>query len=165
MLLYRVTAIINTHAPYINGTVTCANTLLIIHYDDVIMTVIAFQITSLTLLNHLFGRISKKTSKLRVTGLCGGNSPRTGEFPAQMASNAENVSIWWRHHALQLHYGYRVINRNSIDINEKYSLKFFMPVIPNIGRHFSQWPTRSHGNWVNSCAPGRFSEVILNLAK
>ena len=21
------------------------------------------------------------------------------EFPAQMASNAENVSIWWRHHA------------------------------------------------------------------
>ena len=27
-----------------------------------------------------------------------GNSPGTGEFPAQMASNAENVSIWWRHH-------------------------------------------------------------------
>ena len=27
-----------------------------------------------------------------------GNSPETGEFPAQMASNAENVSIWWRHH-------------------------------------------------------------------
>ena len=24
--------------------------------------------------------------------------PGTGEFPAQMASNAENVSIWWRHH-------------------------------------------------------------------
>ena len=22
----------------------------------------------------------------------------TGEFPAQMASNTENVSIWWRHH-------------------------------------------------------------------
>ena len=22
-----------------------------------------------------------------------------GEFPAQMASYAENVSIWWRHHA------------------------------------------------------------------
>ena len=25
-------------------------------------------------------------------------SPVTGEFPAQMVSNAENVSIWWRHH-------------------------------------------------------------------
>ena len=23
---------------------------------------------------------------------------RSGEFPAQMASNAENVPIWWRHH-------------------------------------------------------------------
>ena len=53
------------------------------------------------LLNRLFRRRSKKTSKLRVTGLCAGNSPETGEFPAQRASNAENVSIWWRHHALQ----------------------------------------------------------------
>ena len=54
----------------------------------------------LCLLNRLFGCRSKKTSKLRVTGLCAGNSPGTGEFPAQMASNAENVSIWWRHHVL-----------------------------------------------------------------
>ena len=44
---------------------------------------------------------SKKMSKLRVTGLCVGNSPMTGEFPAQLsASNAENVSIWWRHHVI-----------------------------------------------------------------
>ena len=50
------------------------------------------------LLNRLCRRSSKKTSKLRVTGLCEGNSPVTGEFPAQTASNAENVSIWWRHH-------------------------------------------------------------------
>ena len=50
------------------------------------------------LLNRLFRRKSKKTSKLRVTGLCAGNSPGTGEFPAPMASYAENVSIWWRHH-------------------------------------------------------------------
>ena len=50
------------------------------------------------LLNRIFRRISKKTSKLRVTGVCAGNSPGTGEFPAQMASYAENVSIWWRHH-------------------------------------------------------------------
>ena len=50
------------------------------------------------LLNRLFRRRSKKASKLRVTGLCVGNSPMTGEFPAQRTSNAENVSIWWRHH-------------------------------------------------------------------
>ena len=54
------------------------------------------------LLNRLFRRRSKKTSKLRVTGLCAGNSPGTDEFPAQMASNAENVSIWWRHHGHSL---------------------------------------------------------------
>ena len=50
------------------------------------------------LLNRLLRRRSKKTSKLRVTGLCVGNSPGTCEFPAQMASNAENVSIWWHYH-------------------------------------------------------------------
>ena len=50
------------------------------------------------LLNRLFRHRSKKTSKVRVTGLCEGNSPVTGEFPAQRANNAENDSIWWRHH-------------------------------------------------------------------
>ena len=42
------------------------------------------------LLNSLFMRRSKKTSQLRVTGLCEENSPGTGEFPTQKASNAEN---------------------------------------------------------------------------
>ena len=37
--------------------------------------------------------MARKISKLRVTGLCERNSPVTGEFPAQRASNAENVSI------------------------------------------------------------------------
>ena len=50
------------------------------------------------LLNHLFRCRSKRISKLRVTGLCAGNSPVTGEFPTQRASNGENDSIWWHHH-------------------------------------------------------------------
>ena len=54
------------------------------------------------LLNRLFRHRSKKTSKLRVTGLCVGNSPGTGEFPAQNASKAENVAISWRHHDVNL---------------------------------------------------------------
>ena len=33
----------------------------------------------------------KKTSKLRVTGLCEGNSPVTGEFHTQRAHNADDV--------------------------------------------------------------------------
>ena len=45
------------------------------------------------LLNHLFRRRSKKKSKVRVTGPCAVNSPVTGEFPAQMATNTENVSF------------------------------------------------------------------------
>ena len=49
------------------------------------------------LLSRLFRRRSKQTSKLCVTGLCEGTSPAAGEFPAQRASNAENISIWWRH--------------------------------------------------------------------
>ena len=50
------------------------------------------------LLSRLFGHRSKKASKLRVNGFCEGNSLVTGEFRAQRASNAENISIWWRHH-------------------------------------------------------------------
>ena len=64
------------------------------------MSAMAPQITSLTIFHSIVysRRRSKKTSKLRVIGLCEGNSPVTGEFPAQRASNAEIVSIWWRHH-------------------------------------------------------------------
>ena len=41
------------------------------------------------LLNRLFKCRSTKTSKLRVTGLCEGNSPVTGDFPARTVSNAD----------------------------------------------------------------------------
>ena len=62
------------------------------------------------LLSRLFRRRSKKTSKLRVTGFCAGNSPVTGEFPAQMASNSENVSIWWHHRVRHRCLGARISN-------------------------------------------------------
>ena len=52
-------------------------------------------------LNRLFRSRSKTTSRLRVTGLFAGNSSWTGAFAAQTASNAENVSIWWRHHDIR----------------------------------------------------------------
>ena len=45
------------------------------------------------LLNRLFGHRSKKRLKLHVTGLCEGNSPVTGEFPSQRATNSGNGSI------------------------------------------------------------------------
>ena len=54
------------------------------------------------LLNRLSKRRSKKSSKLCVTGLCAGHSPVTGEFPAQMTSDVENVSNWLRLHGPNL---------------------------------------------------------------
>ena len=85
------------------------------HYDDVIMGAMASQITSLTIVYSTV--CSKKTSKLRITGLCAENSLVTSEFPAQMASNAENVSISWRHHVLfiwaVLRWCAKVINSHS----------------------------------------------------
>ena len=57
------------------------------------------------LFTQLFIQVqTKETLKLRVTGLCAESSPGTGEFPAQMASYAKNVSIGWRHHAQGLTY-------------------------------------------------------------
>ena len=76
--------------------------VMVYHYCDIIMGTMASQITSSTIVysNFYSGADQKKKSKLCITGLCVWNSPVTGEFPAQMASNAENVSIWWCHDAM-----------------------------------------------------------------
>ena len=60
------------------------------------MGTIASQIT-LQLFTQLFiqTQIKENIKATRHWPLC---EEFTGEFPAQMASDAENVSIWWRHH-------------------------------------------------------------------
>ena len=57
------------------------------------MGTMASQITGVTIVHSAdcSGADQKKTSKLRVTGLCDRKSPVTGEFLAQSATNAENV--------------------------------------------------------------------------
>ena len=62
-----------------------------VHYNDVMMGAMASQITTLTIIYWIIysKRRSKKTSKLRLTGLSAGNSSVPVEFPAQRASNAE----------------------------------------------------------------------------
>ena len=59
------------------------------------MGAVASQITSLMIVYSTVysDADKKKISKLHVTGLCVGNSPGTGEFPAQRASYAENISM------------------------------------------------------------------------
>ena len=57
------------------------NSLTSTYYGDVMMGAIASQITSLTI---VYSTVYSDA----------GNPPWTDEFPAQMASYAENVSIW-----------------------------------------------------------------------
>ena len=70
------------------------------------MSAMVSQITSLTIVYSTVysRRKSKKTPKRCVSGLCEGNSPVTDEVPVQRASNAENVSIWWQHHACDVYH-------------------------------------------------------------
>ena len=50
------------------------------------------------LLNRSFRRRSnQRKPKIGVTGHCEGNPSLTIGFPSQRTSDAENVSIWWRH--------------------------------------------------------------------
>ena len=63
------------------------------------MRAMASLITGVSIVySAIYSGRSKKTSKLHATDLCEGNSSVTGEFPAQRASNMENVSICWRRH-------------------------------------------------------------------
>ena len=71
------------------------------HYSDVIMGTMVSQIISLTIVYSTVYSDADQRKHQSVTGLCAGNSPVTGEFPAQRASNAENVSIWWRHYVCE----------------------------------------------------------------
>ena len=63
------------------------------HYNDVIMGEIASQITSRTIVYSTVysDADQRKHQSFTSVAFC-------REFTAQMCSNAEKVSIWWRHH-------------------------------------------------------------------
>ena len=67
-----------------------------LHYGDVIMGTMASQITRLTIFYSTVysGADQRKHQSSASLAFVLG----TGEFPAQMASDAKNVSIWLRHH-------------------------------------------------------------------
>ena len=77
------------------------------HFNDVIMTTVASQITSLTVVYSIvYSSADQKTIKVpRYWPLCG-EFIGTGEFPSQRASNAENGPIWWRHQDIYKHFAY-----------------------------------------------------------
>ena len=86
-------------------------------------------------LNILFRRRSKKTSKLRPTGLFVGNSPVTGEFPSQRVSDAQTVSIWWLHHVFDV-CGSAGYQRNREDVTRVSS--------NSSQKNVDQWNTPLH---------------------
>ena len=50
------------------------------------------------------------------------NSSVTDEFPAQRVSNTENVSIWWRHHAL---YGWLIFFKlNTLNMDSECPITY-----------------------------------------
>ena len=121
------------------------------------MGAMAYKITGISIARATVcsGR-SKKTLKFRFTGLCQG--VRADEFPAQRASNAENIAVWWRHHDVTTHFmngGTRVTHggnqrtafNNStpvLAVTWKSSLSYW-PFVRGIHR----WPVDSHhkGQW------------------
>ena len=67
------------------------------HYNDVTMSAMASQITSLTIVYSTVIR-AQFQEKIKAPR----HWPLWGEFPAQMASNVETFSIWWRRHAFKI---------------------------------------------------------------
>ena len=103
-----------------------------VHYNDVIMGAIASQITNLTIVfSTVYWAADQRKHQSSVSlAYVRGNSAGTGEFPAQMASNAENVSIWWRHHdfdALIFSKNPHKSLPHSLPVRVRYGVSFACP--------------------------------------
>ena len=89
------------------------------HYSDVIMSAMASQITGVSIVYSTFcsGAGQRKHQSSALLAICARNSPVTGEFSAQRASNAENVSICWRHHYIFSRNDHNMTDKIVIEIN------------------------------------------------
>ena len=94
------------------------------------MTTIGSQITSLTVVyTTVYSDVDQSKHQSSAHWPLCGEFTGTGEFPAQMASYAENVSIWWRHHVL-CHWVDIIHNRlpsykpNNYNYYDKTSVRF-----------------------------------------
>ena len=71
------------------------------HYNDIIMSAVASQITGVSIVYPIVcSGADQRKHQTPLHWPLWGELLVTGEFPAQKASNAENVSIWWCHHKL-----------------------------------------------------------------
>ena len=119
------------------------------------------QITILTILySTIQGADQRKHQSSASLAFVGGwgwgvDLPVTGELPAQMASNADNVCIWWRHHALGEFQWLRLSSQSICSPH----LAVFVPEIYSIlpltwltaaqnGRHFADHVFKGFGDRV-----------------
>ena len=79
-----------------------------VYYNNVIMGAMASQITGLTIVYSTVysGADQRKQSSASLAFVL-----VAGEYPAQMASNAENVSIWWHHHGKWMFHQFPIKNK------------------------------------------------------
>ena len=128
------------------------------HYNDVIMSAMASEITSLTIVYSAVysGADQRKhQSSASLAGLCAGNSPVTGEFPAQRASNEENVSIWWRNldkRCMHIHveigrYIYLYIYRERAGGDQSISWFRINSLCKTSLRRSEKYPLRNNGQF------------------
>ena len=99
--------------------------ILFHHYSNVIMSTMASQITGFWTVcsadcSGTHQRKHQSSAWLTFAmgihrwpnGLCEGNPPVTGGFPPQRSSNAETVSIWWRHRVFDVFSEFTLISFN-----------------------------------------------------
>ena len=97
------------------------------------MDSMASQITSLTIAySAVYSGENQRKHQSSASLAFVGNSPVTGELSAQMASNAEIISIWWRHHAETAGNIHHLRHRRKL--SDSFILFYrFMTI------HFSSW--------------------------
>ena len=123
------------------------------HYNGVIMSTVASQITSLTIVySTVYSRCrSKKTSKLHVTGLCEENSPVTGEFPAQGPVMRKKIPsyviiLYWRSRCIfhTVWWGVVVCEWATTSVYFEISYGCFIPRILPVFAIRPHYPHRFH---------------------
>ena len=90
----------------------------------------------------------------------------TGEFPTQMANNAENVSIWWRHHEAE-----RFLIPRSVCIRYRHLPNWFCLLIdallykPNVINYHLTLRLVSSCEDTRTCQKLRSSELAASLKR
>ena len=103
------------------------------YYDDVIMSAMASKITNGCLLKRLF-----RPAQIKENIKAPRHWPLWGELTDDRASNAENFSIWWRHH-------------HQLDPNVNVAVKFESKYSNFLSRNFTLFRPRCMYVWILYC--------------